>query len=281
MTTSTTLQSDEPVTTAERQVTFRHSIWIRVTHWVSAICLLGLLMSGLQIFNAHPALNIGKASDFDHPIMSIDSNDDQTRGIISFGSHTFDTTGYFGLSSGPDGPASRAFPSWMTLPSDQDLATGRRWHFLFAWILVFNGFIYLAYGLLSGHIKRDLFPRLREFAHIPRAILDHIRFRFGKGDEARRYNILQKLTYIIVLFGVLPTLVLAGITMSPGLDAAFPWLLTLFGGRQSARTIHFVMASLLVVFVIVHILMVIVSGLGNNLRSMITGRFVIHKDAPR
>ncbi len=279
MKSSADLQSLEPVTHIERRLTFRHHFWVRLTHWISAICLFILLMSGLQIFNAHPALYIGKASDFDHPILAINANQNETQGITEVLGHDFNTTGYLGLSAGLDGAHARAFPSWITLPGQQNLATGRRWHFLFAWILVFNGFAYLAYGIFSGHIRRDLWPRLREFGHIPRAIFDHLRFRFGKGDEARHYNILQKLTYVILLFIVLPVLVLAGMTMSPGLDTAFPWLLSLFGGRQSARTIHFAMASLLVIFIIVHVVMVLISGVGNNLRSMITGRYVIDKEA--
>lgn len=256
----------------------RHSAVVRITHWVSVICLAILLMSGLQIFNAYPALNFGPATTFYKGPLVIDTDDTGTRGITTLFGHRFDTTGWLGLSSGPDGLSAVAFPHWLTLPGERDLATGRRWHFLFAWILVLNGFVYLAYGLLSGHIRRDLWPRLRELKTIPRDILDHLRLRFHHGTADRPYNVLQKTTYALVLFVVLPVLVLAGMTMSPGLDAVFPALLTIFGGRQSARTIHFIMASLLVLFVIVHVAMVILSGLFNNLRSMITGRYVIEEE---
>ena len=106
-------------------------------------------------------------------------------------------------------------------------------------------------------------------------MLDHARLRFARGEEARRYNVLQRLAYLIILFVVLPLLVLAGLAMSPGLDAAFPGLTAVFGGRQSARTVHFVCAFILTGFVVVHVLMVLLSGLWNNLRSMITGWYAI------
>jgi thiosulfate reductase cytochrome b subunit len=258
----------------------RHGIWVRVTHWVWVVSLAILLMSGLQIFNAYPALNFGQATTFDKGVLVIGLDDTQTKGITTLLGHPFVTTGVLGLSNGPDGPAARAFPSWATLPAGQDLATGRRWHFLFAWILVINGFVYLAHGLLSGHIGRDLIPRAREFKAIPRDILDHLRLRFDHGGAGARYNGLQKMSYTLVLFVILPVLVLAGIEMSPALDSVFPWLRIVFGGRQSARAIHFMMASILVLFVVVHVVMVLVSGVFNNLRGMITGRYAVKETSP-
>jgi thiosulfate reductase cytochrome b subunit len=254
------------------RVILRHRAWLRVTHWVWVVCLTVLLMSGLQIFNAHPALYVGVASNFDDPLLSIDTNEAGTRGLTRIFDHQFDTTGVLGLSRGSAGLEARAFPSWATIPAEQDLATGRRWHFLFAWILVINGFVYLACAFASGHIRRDIWPGWRDFARVPRSVLEHLRLRF---HHERRYNVLQKISYAAIIFLILPILVLAGITMSPTLDAAFPWLLVLFGGRQTARSIHFLMAELLVLFVIVHVAMVLVSGLFNNLRSMTTGRYVI------
>ena len=155
---------------------------------------------------------------------------------------------------------------------------GRRWHFFFAWLLVINGAAYLLYGLLSRHFSRDLAPSRRDWAHIPRSIWDHMRLRFPEGEKARRYNVLQKLAYIAVIFVVLPVIVLTGLTMSPAFNAGFPWMLSLFGGRQSARTIHFIAASGLVLFVVVHIVEALLSGAVNNIRSMFTGRYVIKKD---
>lgn len=167
------------------------------------------------------------------------------------------------------------FPSWITLPSYRDLATGRRWHFFFAWLLVLNGIGYLAYSTWSGHFRKDLIPTRPQLRNIGHDIVEHVRLRFPKGEEARHYNVLQKLAYLGVVFVLLPLVVLSGLTMSPGLDAAFPFLLDFFGGRQSARTVHFLCASGIVLFVIVHLAMVVLSGAWNNLRSMITGRYRI------
>jgi thiosulfate reductase cytochrome b subunit len=142
--------------------------------------------------------------------------------------------------------------------------------------------VYLGYGLLSRHFRRDLVPDRRELAprHLWREIIDHARLRFPKGEKARRYNALQKLSYIVVIAALLPLMVLTGLTMSPGVDAAFPVLLDIFGGRQSARTLHFITASLLVTFVAVHVAMVILSGPWNNMRSMVTGRYAIRQEGP-
>jgi len=257
----------------------RHSAVVRITHWVNVVCLTILLMSGLQIFNAHPALYWGSYSDFAHPLVAIGSEqtaDGRAKGVTNVLGWRLNTTGVLGLSRDAAGhPLARAFPTWVTIPSWQSLADGRLWHFFFAWALVINGLAYLLFGLASGHLRRDLLPTRRDLAHLGRTTWDHIRFRFPKGAEARHYNVLQKLAYLIVIFVLLPVIVLAGLTMSPRMDAGFPQLLTGFDGRQSARTVHFVIAFALVAFVLVHVFMVIVSGLWNNLRSMITGRYVI------
>src|SRR5215218_3602526 len=257
----------------------RHSLLVRVTHWINAGCLLILLMSGLQIFNAHPALYWGQASAFDRPVLALTATNSDERGIRSvarlFG-HAFDTTGVLGASPGPGGVMQvRGFPPWLTVPSYQDLATGRRWHFFFAWLLVLNGTAYLLYSVASRHLMRDLLPTRPQLRQIGHTIWEHLLLRFPRGDDARHYNVLQKLAYLIVALVLLPLMVLTGLTMSPGIDAAFPELLTFFGGRQSARTIHFLAASGLVLFVIVHIAMVLLSGAWNNLRSMITGSYVV------
>jgi thiosulfate reductase cytochrome b subunit len=261
----------------------RHSGVVRVTHWVNVLCMAVLLMSGLQIFNAHPALYWGKASDFNNPVLAIGAV--QTlggapRGVTDVLGHRFDTTGVLGLSAVAGGrQAARGFPSWITLPGYQDLATGRRWHFFFAWLFVANGLVYVLHGLFTGH-WRQLAPTGAQLRHIGGTIRDHLLLRFPKGEEARHYNVLQKLAYLAVIVVLVPLLILAGLTMSPGLNAAFPWLLDLFGGRQSARTLHFVAAALLLGFVIVHVAMVLLSGVWNNLRSMVTGRYAIEEERP-
>jgi thiosulfate reductase cytochrome b subunit len=185
--------------------------------------------------------------------------------------HSFDTTGMLGVSNEGGQVSSRAFPSWVTIPSFQDLATGRRWHFFFAWLLVLNVLGYLVWGIASWHFGRDLLPSREELGHVGKEFLEHLRLRFPRGDAAKRYNVLQQLAYLLVVFVLFPLMILTGLTMSPGIDSAVPQLLTLFGGRQTARLIHFVTASSLVLFVIVHLVMVLISGVWNNLRSMITG----------
>ena len=251
----------------------RHAAPVRVTHWINVICFTLLLMSGLQIFNAHPALYVGERSDFDHPAVSIQAHLSAT-GLVGqtmiFG-HSFDTTGVLGVSNEGGQVSSRAFPSWVTIPSFQDLATGRRWHFFFAWLLVLNALGYLVWGIASWHFVRDLLPSREELGHVGKEFLEHLRLRFPRGDAAKRYNVLQQLAYLLVVFVLFPLMILTGLTMSPGIDSAVPQLLTLFGGRQTARLIHFFTASSLVLFVIVHLMMVLISGVWNNLRSMITG----------
>ncbi|MEX1060708.1 MAG: cytochrome b/b6 domain-containing protein [Methyloceanibacter sp.] len=263
---------------AKREVIYRHSGAVRLTHWINALVLLVLLMSGLQIFNAHPALYLGSKSDFDSPIMAMGTVQDgeDFKGVTTIFGHAFDTTGAFGLAGNADsGYDERGFPWSVTLPGHRDLATGRRWHFFFAWFFLFNGLAYLLWSLASGHLRRDLTPSGKELKHIGASILEHARLKFPKGEEAKRYNVLQKLTYLLVALILLPLMLLTGLAMSPGMDAAFPVLLDMFGGRQSARTVHFIAASGIVIFVLVHLVMVLITGVWNNLRSMITGRYVI------
>jgi thiosulfate reductase cytochrome b subunit len=268
-----------PLNSAGASVIYRHALLVRITHWVNVVCLLVLLLSGLQIFNAHSTLYFGSKSDPDRAVLSMRAvrrDDGAYVGLTTIGSTTFDTTGVLGLSRDPDGKLqSRGFPDWITLPTYRDLATGRRWHFFFAWLFVLNGLAYLVYAIVSGHVRRDLSPSGGELRHIGHSAWEHIRFRFPRGEEAKHYNVLQKLAYLAVIFGLLPLVILTGLTMSPALDAAFPVLLDIFGGRQSARTIHFLCATGIVLFVLVHVFMVLVSGVWNNLRSMITGRYVI------
>ncbi len=260
----------------------RHAALTRLTHWLNALCFFLLLMSGLQIFNAHPALYWGNASDFNNPLASIGVKADAAgvkRGVTTVLGHAFDTTGVLGLTALPDGRTiARAFPAWATLPGWQSLADGRRWHFFFAWALAINGALYLLYSLLSRHLWRDLVPTGGELKNIGRTLLDHLRLRFHH-SAARRYNVLQQLTYLLVIGVMFPLLILAGLAMSPRLDAAWPWLPALFGGRQAARTMHFLLAFGLVGFVFVHVAMVVLTGPWNNIRSMVTGRYRL-KEAP-
>ncbi len=275
-----------PPTGPTRVFIRRHSLVTRITHWLNVVCLSLLLMSGLQIFNAHPSLYWGQyGADADPSWLSIGSvrEGGSTCGVLRIGRLSIVTTGILGVSREGGELTERGFPTWATIPSYQDLATGRRWHLFFAWLFVINGSIYLLYGFLGGHFRRDLAPSAEELSpgHLKQEIADHARLRFPKGEKARHYNALQKLTYLIVIF-ILPPLMLAtGLTMSPGIDSGFPFLLDVFGGRQSARSIHFICAWSIVLFVLVHVAMVILSGLWNNMRSMITGRYGIESEGGR
>ncbi|MBV9290283.1 MAG: cytochrome b/b6 domain-containing protein [Hyphomicrobiales bacterium] len=270
-----------PAVPASR-VVVRHSALVRVCHWINALCFVILLMSGLQIFNARPDLSWGAATDFKHPFFSFstrENDDGSLTGLTTLFGRSFETTGWFGASRGEDGEMEeRGFPAWATLPAERDLAMGRRWHFFFAWLLVLNGLVYVA-NLFAGRHLRDLLPTAADLKALPRTILDHARLRFPKGDEALHYNALQKLAYLSVFVAFL-VLVLAGLTMSPAIDATCPWLVAIFHGRQSARTLHFALAAYLLFFLVIHLVMVLVSGVLNNMRSMITGRYRIPEDAP-
>jgi thiosulfate reductase cytochrome b subunit len=269
---------------AQREVIYRHTVMVRVTHWINVLCLTLLLMSGLKLFNVHPALYWGNYGYRGAPtVLAIDGMlDPETRqpvGLTRIGDHSFDTTGILGVTYDSDGrPRRGAFPVALTLGAD--LALARDWHFLMAWAFVINGAIYLLFGLLTGHFRRDLAPGVEQLRprHVLSDIWNHVRLRRPRGEAAKRYNVLQKLTYLAVIFVLLPTMVLTGLTMSPAVTAVLPFLFDLFGGRQSARTIHFITANLLVLFVAVHVIEVVLSGAFNLMRSMITGRYAIRPE---
>ncbi len=225
-----------------RTAIYRHPWLVRATHWVNVLCLLVLAMSGLQILRAHPHLYWGMASTFADPWLNFPS-----------------------------------IPAWATLPSWQDLALGRRWHFFFAWLFVLNGVIYLAWAVIGGRLRRVLEPSRAELAGLGQSVVEHARLRFPEGEAARRYNVIQKLSYLTVVLGLLPLMLVTGLAMSPAMNAALPGLLDLLGGRQSARTLHFLSATGLVLFTAVHVLLVILSGPVNNMRSMIIGWYVIRE----
>ena len=215
-------------------------------HWINVVCMFVMVGSGLQIFDAHPALYWGQQSRFNDPVLMIGSMQDKNhnlRGVTMIDGHQFDTTGVLGVSAGADGrPRSIAFPSWATLPGPRSLAMGRQWHFTFAWIFAINGTLYLLWTFASRHFSRDLAPTGADWRGFFRSIIDHIKFKHPHGEEATRYNILQKLAYLVVILVFGPGIVLMGLAMSPHMDTVLGWLVDLVGGRQSARTIHFIIA---------------------------------------
>ena len=273
---------------ARPETILRHSATVRITHWVNVIALTLLLASGLRIFNYHPALYWGNDGYFGKPpFLDIGSGfnaDREIEGYAMLVGHSFITTGVLGVSRRLDGSLARqAIPTWLTLPGEPGLALSRDWHFSLAWIFVINGAVYLLSGVLSGHFRRDVLPSSDQMRprHLLADLWDHVRLRRPRGAAARRYNVLQKFAYMAVAFVLLPLMVLTGLAMSPAVTAAMPFLMDAFGGRQSARTLHFLVTDLIVLFVLVHVVEVFVAGAFNEMRSMITGRFVVRPERPQ
>lgn len=271
-------QDGVPEPIATQRWIYRHRLSTRLWHWLNAVVLIIMLMSGLMIFNAHPRLYWGqKGANTDTAWLQIGPT--ATGGRIAIGAGiTIPTTGVLGRWQDRHGvEQTRAFPWWATIPSNYSLAVARRWHLSFAWLFALTTILYLITGAVGRHFRRDLLPSRAELSprHLWHDIKDHTRLRFPTGDAATRYNILQKLAYGAVLFLLLPLVILTGMTMSPAFDANFPWLLDVFGGRQSARSIHFLCATGLVAFIVVHLVMVLLAGPIREVRSMITGWFAI------
>jgi thiosulfate reductase cytochrome b subunit len=258
----------------ESRLVYRQSIFTRLTHWAWAIALFFLLVSGLQIFNARPNLYVGQESGFgfSNDILTIgaENTPNGPRGFTNVLGSKFDTTGVLGMSGSATRPAFTAFPGWATIPSFRDLATGRVIHFFFAWVLVITLAVWLVASLVNRHLWRDIILKPRDLRELPRDIVSHLTFRFRHG---RTYTPLQKLAYFVMFVILFPLMILTGLTMSPGVDSGWGWLVDIFGGRQTARTIHFLTMMAIVVFFVVHVAMVVLAGPFNELRSMITGYY--------
>ena len=262
------------------QSIYRHRLPVRVMHWINVVCMAILLGSGLNIFNAHPTLYWGHDSVTGTPWLSIRGvNTPQgPAGKTRLGSVEFTTTGVLGISKVDGRPTERGFPSWATIPGPQWLAMARHWHLFFAWLFVVNGIAYVLYTIFSRHLVKDLVPTRQELANIGRSIVDHLKFKHPTGAAATRYNVLQSLTYLIVIFVLLPLIVIAGMALSPRLDTVVTGWVDLLGGRQSARSLHFLAAAGLLLFVVIHVFEVIVAGVWNEMRSMITGWYKVPPD---
>jgi thiosulfate reductase cytochrome b subunit len=268
-----------------REIVRRHRLPTRIWHWINALTVFVMLMSGLMIFNAHPRLYWGHyGANSDYAWLEIGST--ATSGFLRVGGVTIPTTGVLGYRIGADGRVNRrAFPGWATIPSTYSLAAGRRWHLAFAWVLAIGLLAYWLTILLNRH-WRGLVPRFAELkpGHLWREVKDHARLRFPTGAAALSYNTLQKLSYAGVIFVILPLIILTGLAMSPGMNAAWGWLIDIFGGRQSARSLHFICAFLMLLFILVHLIMVVLAGPLNEIRSMITGWYRVpqekYKKAP-
>lgn len=263
-------------TSGSQRLAYRHPPSRRINHWINVIAVIMLLMTGLNIFGAHQSLYWGRAGDqYDKPVLSITGADGH--GQTRIGDRVFDTTGLLGWS----GDHATAFPAWAQIPSYRDLAVARNWHLFMAWALILNGMVYWAYSLFNRHFRYDLLPSRDELK--PRNLMhdigQHLRLRFPKGRDSNRYHILQKLAYLSLAAVFLPMMIITGLAMSPGADAVAPWIVDLLGGRQSARTLHFVFMTLTLGFIVLHLLAVLLAGVGNQMRAMITGRWA-YRDSP-
>jgi thiosulfate reductase cytochrome b subunit len=227
---------------AAPEVLQRHGWNVRICHWINVICAGTLLVSGMAILLDYPELYWGHV-------------------------------GYKGHE-----PAFRLADVGITMEGSRQW--GRNTHFLFSWIFAINGIVYVVWNLMRGGMLRRLWPTREQWSlrHIAAELRDHLKFRAPRGEAARHYNVLQKLTYLFVIFVLAPTIILTGLAQAPGFTAAVPELLTIFGGKQSARTIHFACTVLLLGFVLVHVAQVFVAGAVNEIRSMITGRYVVPEE---
>jgi Ni/Fe-hydrogenase b-type cytochrome subunit len=262
------------------QRVYRHSIAARVTHWLWALALLVLVMSGLQIFNAAPYLDASDKSDPARRVLSFDAHQTATGanvGTTTIFGHTFVTTHVFGYTDdGQGGEEQRAFPGAVTLPATQDLADGRVWHFFFGWVLVLSIVIYI----VAGAVRRDLRELILRPSDIPKLLPMQLYYLHLRKEPPPHgtYNPLQKAAYTVVLFVFLPLIIITGLALSPGIDAIAGPLTWLLGGRQFARTWHFVLMVLLIGYFCTHMVLVFSTGAWNNIRSMVTGWYKLKEN---
>jgi thiosulfate reductase cytochrome b subunit len=214
----------------------RHALGTRLWHWLNALSLIVLFMSGLNISNAHPRLYWGE----------------------------------WGFAPEQAWLSVWRFPGWATIPGYYSLSSARDWHVLFAWVFGLALVLFLIAALLNGHLRRDIVPRREEWrpSAIAADIRAHLRLDF---DHGGKYNFLQKAAYGLVILILLPLMLITGLAISPGMDAAWPFLTEMFGGRQSARSIHFLAAWALFGFFVIHVAMVLLNRPARHVGEMITG----------
>ena len=257
----------------------RHSFVTRATHWGTFLALVVLAMSGLQIFNAAPYLDASDKTDPAHRVLSIRSvqaPDGSNVGVTRVFGLQLTTTHVLGYGDdGQGNETARAFPGWITFPAYQDLADGRRWHFFFAWVLVACGAAYLVSGVVRGDLAL-LVLRPSDLPKLWPMQAYYLRLR-PEPPEHGKYNPLQKAGYTAVIFVLAPFAILTGLALSPGVDAIAHPLTTLLGGRQFARTWHFVSMALLAGFFAGHVMLVVTTGVVNNMRSMTLGTYRLGK----
>lgn len=221
----------------------RHAATVRIAHWLTAFCFLALLVTGVEIVISHPRFYWGEEGNVNTPPL--------------FSIHI---------------PASRhSVPTGYNYVLPDQNGWSRYLHFQMAWLMVATGLWYVIYGVLSGHFRRNLLPSGAELS--PRALVktmgNHLRLKLP--PDAQSYNPLQRLTYLIVIFGAFPLIIWTGLAMSPAVTSAFPFLVNSLGGHQSARTLHFFDTIFLTLFLLVHVVMVCLGGFRKRMRGMILG----------
>jgi thiosulfate reductase cytochrome b subunit len=240
----------------------RHAGWVRAIHWIASASFLALAFSGVVILMCHPRLYWGEVGNdltpalFELPISRNHQHGGWEKGVSFFADKSSTVS------------ASRTFEIF------NQNGWGRSLHFLAAWFLVAAGMIYLVAGVLTGHFWRHLVPRTGELSLplIRQEIMNHLRLRIRPGSGGPQYGLLQKCAYVGVIFGALPLAVLTGLAMSPAITAAYPFLSAMFGGFQSARTVHFFASLALGLFLVVHVTMIIKSGFKRQMRGMTLGK---------
>jgi len=254
---------------------YRHPLPVRLWHWLTVLGVALSLLTGLLIFNIHPNLYWGEDGHAGMPtILSLSASGVDTkvpRYDLQVGAHHWDVTGKIGAIDieGSDVYVLIGAP-W----KDFQFGATRTWHFLSAWLLTGAVVGYAFYLMLSGRLLRVLLPSARELSwrNLAQEIWSHMQFKRPIGAATKPYNVLQKLSYVLVIFLLIPTLILSGLTLSNTVTAVFPDLFSLFGGRQSARSMHFFAAMIMVLFIVVHLVQVFVVGFFSSTRSIITGR---------
>lgn len=227
-------------------MTSRHSVLVRVTHWITTLCFFALLVSGVEIVISHPRFYWG-----------------ETGNVL--------TTPLFKLPI----PSSRALvPTGYGYVLPDQNGWSRALHFQSAWIAVLTGLLYLISGVLTGHFRRALLPARADLSWrgVSTVIAKHLRFERPSEAEAWSYNVLQRLTYLFVILVLFPLVIWTGLAMSPAFVSAFPATVTLLGGRQTARTLHFFISLALLLFLLVHVAMVGLAGFRTRMRAMVTGQ---------
>jgi thiosulfate reductase cytochrome b subunit len=234
------------------RATVRHTGVVRVTHWITTVCFLALLVSGLEIVVSHPRFYWGEAGNALTPAL-------------------------FQIPI----PASReTIPTGYKYVLPDQNGWSRYLHFQAAWFAVFTGLVYGVYGLFAGHFRKNLMPQAGDLSWraVSKDIANHLRFARPGEADAWSYNVLQRLSYLAVIFVLFPLVIWTGLAMSPAIASVFPPVVTVFGGQQSARTIHFFVTILLTLFLVVHIVMVCLAGFKRRMRAMITGRAELSAD---